>query len=36
MSSRLAATELTSWLDQPAQLVTQLHAASTAPALPGR
>ena len=29
------AAELTGWLDQAAQLVTQLHAASTAPASPG-
>jgi hypothetical protein len=28
------AAELTSWLDQAAQLVTQLHAASTVPAPP--
>jgi hypothetical protein len=29
------AAELTGWLDQAAQLVTQLHAASTVPAPPG-
>ena len=29
------ATGLTGWLDQAAQLVTQMHAASTAPASPG-
>ena len=29
------AAELTGWLDQAAQLVTQMHAASTAPAPPG-
>jgi hypothetical protein len=29
------AAELASWLDQAAQLVTQLHAASTVPAPPG-
>ena len=29
------AAELTSWLDQAAQLVTQIHAASTVPAPPG-
>jgi len=29
------AAELNGWLDQAAQLVTQLHAASTAPASPG-
>ena len=29
------AAELTGWLDQAGQLITQLHAASTAPASPG-